>query len=186
MPADGIAVKTGAADLSAKQRLACDAREAPEQSIKSGPARQIPSRILSSRRDSVGQIDNTASVRLVKSARMIDYRTYNAGPANDILVVEVTGRLDNDTSEYFFGCLEWQINDGNTRIVLDCSDLVFLSSLGVGTLMRIQSRLKSKGGTVKLAAVQNMVADVLRVVYLDRLLDLYPTVDEAVASFGEA
>lgn len=117
---------------------------------------------------------------------MIDYHTYTAGPANDILVMEVTGRLDNDTSEYFFGCLEWQIEDGNTRIVLDCKDLMFLSSLGVGTLMRIQSRLKSKGGTVKLAAVQGVVVDVLRVVRLDTLLDMYPTVDEAVASFGTA
>lgn len=115
---------------------------------------------------------------------MIDYHRYSIGPNRDILVVQVTGRLDNDTSPFFFDCLEGEIEDGNNRVVLDCSELMFLSSLGIGTLIRIQSRLKQRGGTVKLAGVQGVVADVLHVVHLDRLLDIYPSVDAAAASFA--
>lgn len=115
---------------------------------------------------------------------MIDYNRYTTGPRNDVLVMEVSGRLDNDTSQFFFDCLQGEIEEGNTRVVLDCSELTFLSSLGIGTLIRIQSRLKQRGGTVKLAAVPGVVADVLRVVHLDRLLDIYPDVAAAVASFA--
>jgi anti-sigma B factor antagonist len=115
---------------------------------------------------------------------VIDYHRYTTGPTGDVLVMEVSGRLDNDTSQFFFDCLQGEIEEGNRRVVLDCSDLTFLSSMGIGTLIRAQSRLKQRGGTVKLAAVQGVVADVLRVVHLDRLLDLYPDVDSAVKSFG--
>ena len=115
---------------------------------------------------------------------MIDYHRYTTGPNGQILVIEVTGRLDNDSSPFFFDCLEGEIEDGNTRVILDCSDLTFLSSLGIGTLIRIQSRLKQRGGTVKLADVPGVVADVLHVVHLDRLLDIYPDVDAAVAAFA--
>lgn len=117
---------------------------------------------------------------------MIDYHRYTTGPDDQVLVIEVTGRLDNDTSPFFFDCLEGEIEEGNTRVVLDCRGLTFLSSLGIGTLIRIQSRLKQRGGTVKLAAVPGVVADVLHVVHLDRLLDIYPDVDTAVASFAGA
>jgi anti-sigma B factor antagonist len=114
---------------------------------------------------------------------VIDYHRYTTGPDRDILVVQVSGRLDNDSSPFFFDCLEGEIEDGNTQVVLDCSELAFLSSLGIGTLIRIQSRLRQRGGTVKLAAVQGVVADVLHVVHLDRLLDIYPDVAAAVAAF---
>lgn len=115
---------------------------------------------------------------------MIDYQTYAAGEANDILVMKVTGRLDNDTSRFFLGCVEDQVEDGHTRIVIDCGLLEFISSLGVGTLVRLQSRLKRKGGIIKLANVQNMVADLLRIVRMDLLFQIYPNVDAAVTSFA--
>ena len=117
---------------------------------------------------------------------MIDYQTRRIGPDESILVVDVSGRLNEDTSEFFFGCLEGVIEEGDTKILLDCSGLEFVSSLGIGTLVRIQSRLKRQGGTVKLAAVQGVVAEVLRVVHLDKLLQMYDTVDDAAASFAAA
>jgi anti-sigma B factor antagonist len=115
---------------------------------------------------------------------VIDYHRFTTGPDREILVIQVSGRLDNDSSPFFFDCLEGEIEEGHTQVVLDCSELSFLSSLGIGTLIRIQSRLRQRGGTVKLAAVQGVVADVLHVVHLDRLLDIYPDIDAAVAAFA--
>jgi anti-anti-sigma factor len=53
----------------------------------------------------------------------------------------------------------------------------------MGILVRLHKRLAQKGGNVKLAAVPGVVAQVIRLVRLDRIFQIFPTVDEALASF---
>ncbi len=110
---------------------------------------------------------------------MIDYETYKSGLNEDILVLELTGRLDDHTAEFLVDCLAGQINEGCTKIVIDCHHLEYISSTGMGALVRINSRLKPDGGEVSLSRVKGMIADVLRIVHLDRLFHIYPTVEEA-------
>ncbi len=114
---------------------------------------------------------------------MMDYRTYRTGENNDVLVMEISGHLDNDTSEYFLECLDSIIEDGDKNVVIDCGQLKYISSLGIGTMIRIHSRMKGKGGNVRLAQVDGMVADILRAVHVEKLLNMYPSVEEARASF---
>ena len=113
---------------------------------------------------------------------MIDYTTYMAGKDDDILVLELTGRLDEKTSEFLFDCLDGHIEHGRTKLVLDCSDLEHIVSAGLGTLVRVHFRLKDKGGQVQLVGVQGVVADILRLVHFEKLFHIHATVEEAVAS----
>ena len=114
---------------------------------------------------------------------MIDYETYRAGTNNNVLVIVVSGRLDNDGSKFFFDCVESHIEDGNINIVLDCDSVDYISSMGLGTLVRAHSRMQKRGGNVRLARVHSVVADALSVVGLDRLLHMYPSVEAACESF---
>jgi anti-anti-sigma factor len=56
--------------------------------------------------------------------------------------------------------------------------------MGLGMLVRVNSRMKKLGGDVKLAAVHGTVAQILGVVGLNRLFQIYSTVDEAIAAHG--
>lgn len=115
---------------------------------------------------------------------MIDYETYTMGDANEILVIALSGLLDNDGSEFFLDCLKGQIEEGHKQIVIDCRDVSYISSLGLGTLVRAHSRVKKVGGNVKLARVEGLVAEVLIRVGLQKLFHLYPTVRDACNSFA--
>lgn len=117
---------------------------------------------------------------------MIDYATYHSGSDDGVLVLELTGRLDDHTADFLVDCLAGHIRAGTTRIVLDCSDLQHVTSIGLGALVRIHSRLKSDGGEVKLASVPGAVSDVLRIVHFDRIFNIYPTVREACAALDDA
>lgn len=114
---------------------------------------------------------------------MIDFTVQPAGENDDILVMAITGQLDNTSADYFFDCVQGEVEDGESKVIIDCKGLEFISSMGLGMLIRLQSRLAKMGGTVKLANVTGVVASVIRTVRLDSLFGIYDSVDEAVASF---
>jgi anti-sigma B factor antagonist len=66
-------------------------------------------------------------------------------------------------------------------LVIDLSDMTFISSIGLGTLLELQRGLALNGGVVRFAAPQPMVHETLCRCRLDRILNLFPTVESAVA-----
>ena len=104
---------------------------------------------------------------------------------SDIVIIELTGSLETEQCDYFFSGVENRIREGDRKLILDCSNLDYISSMGLGTLLRTHARMKKQGGNVTLAAVHGVVADVLRVVRLEKIFHLYPTVEEAVASYQQ-
>lgn len=114
---------------------------------------------------------------------MIDWEIEKAGDKADVSVFKLTGRLETVESEYLLSVIESRIGDGDSKAVLDCGRLEYISSLGLGTLVRARARMKKAGGDVKLARVHGVVASVISAVNLDRVFHLYPTVEAAVESF---
>ncbi len=118
---------------------------------------------------------------------MIDWKIEGMSDDRKVIVFHLAGKLDRSHCEYIFSALEYHIEQGHPNVVLNCYDLEFISSLGLGILMQVHARMKKHGGNVKLARVRGAVAQVLKVVMLDKVLQIYPTVREAVASFeGDA
>jgi anti-sigma B factor antagonist len=115
---------------------------------------------------------------------MIDYVTYQTGSDNDVLVLELDGRLDEHTADFLIDCLSGHIQNGTSKIVLDCQQLSHVTSVGLGALVRVHSRLKKDGGEVKLARVEGVISDILRIVHFDRLFNIYPSVEEACEAMG--
>jgi len=114
---------------------------------------------------------------------MIDFDSYKTGEDDEILVMKVSGKLDNETSLYFFDCVESEIEDGSTKIVLDFEELGHISSLGLGMLVRVHSRMKSQGGDVKFAHIRGVAAEVVGAIGLNKLFHFHATVEEACQAF---
>jgi anti-anti-sigma factor len=115
---------------------------------------------------------------------MFDFSYAKVGKNHDILAVILSGKLDEETCHYLMDCVEGDVLDGRTKMILDCGNLEYISSLGLGTLVRVNSRMKKLGGDVKLANVNGLVAQVMGVVGLNKLFQIYPSVGEAVAALG--
>ena len=115
---------------------------------------------------------------------MIDFTAYRYEASGDTLVLVITGKLDSTTSQYVLDCLQDHIANGEHKFVLDCSELTYISSVGLGTLVRANSRLKDMGGAVALAGVKGVVAEALRLVHFDRLFNMYDDVDQAAAALA--
>jgi anti-sigma B factor antagonist len=88
----------------------------------------------------------------------------DAGPG----VVVVSGRLDaaqSPTAQAFLDRVE-----GN--VTLDCTRLEYISSAGLGVLLKTQKRLMAGGGKLRLAGVSPHLQDILVYSGFDRIFEI--------------
>jgi len=112
---------------------------------------------------------------------MFDIQTYPHG--SDILIVMLRGDLGVTQVKELQDRLDAEMTEQYSKLVIDCGKLDSISSMGLGLMVRMQSRLKEKGGEVRLANVQKIVAEVLSLMKLDKVLGMYPSIDKAAKSF---
>lgn len=70
------------------------------------------------------------------------------------------------------------------RLILDFDGVGDISYRGVGLLSERAFRIRGSGGEVKVAGLHGPVADAFQFVGADRLIDIYDSPMEALASFG--
>ncbi len=70
-----------------------------------------------------------------------------------------------------------------TRFVLNMSEVEGLDSTGLGLLVRYADRMAQRRGGVRLAALPESVEALLTLTKLSRMLQSYPTEDDAIVSF---
>lgn len=104
------------------------------------------------------------------------------GP-DGIVRVTVRGSLDTSCAEAFYSEVASAIQEGQRRVLVDCSSLEYVSSLGIAMLIRLHSRMKAQGGDVKLVGLPSMLRDVLVTTRLNRLFGMYPDESSAVQAF---
>jgi anti-anti-sigma factor len=68
-------------------------------------------------------------------------------------------------------------------MIIDCRNMGYISSLGIASLVALQTKLRRRGGEVKLAAIFGPAMDVMRLVRLDKMLDIYGDIEFARKSF---
>lgn len=85
-------------------------------------------------------------------------------------VVVLTGRLDAAQ------CPKAQafLDGVNGVVTLDCRGLEYLSSAGLGVLLKTQKRLLAASGKVRLTGVNRHLQDIFRYSGFDRIFEIEP------------
>ena len=97
-------------------------------------------------------------------------------------MVEVRGDLDMATAPQLRDGLQRLVDAGDRQVVVDMAGVGFMDSSALGTLVVIFKALADVGGRLCLAAVQPAVQSVLKITSVDRVIDLYNTVQAAEAA----
>jgi anti-sigma B factor antagonist len=101
----------------------------------------------------------------------------------DVLIISVDGGIDRHTSKGFVQDVINLIEDGSRKIIIDCEKLTYISSYGLGVLLRLHKRAKKAGGEVKIASVHSRIAELLNVTHLNKIFSIYPDVNRARLEF---
>jgi anti-sigma B factor antagonist len=100
-----------------------------------------------------------------------------------LLIVEISGDLDSHGTREIEDTLEAAIHDRSARVMVDLSQVSFLSSRGIAMLVRTAKVLKGGGGSLGLVGLQPQVAEVMKIAGFSSIFPIYPTLDDAVTSF---
>ena len=101
----------------------------------------------------------------------------------DVLILTADGALDSHVSSAFADDLQRVIDSGARKLVIDCSRLGYVSSIGIAALIRLYKKVVERGGHVKLVGVQGPLARLLEITRLDQVFQTYPALEDALRAF---
>lgn len=105
-------------------------------------------------------------------------------PRESATVVVIQGSVDGLTAETLLNTLHAQVEDGNTRLVVDFSGVDYTSSAGLRALLATVKETRRRGGDLRLAEINPNVRKVLDLSGFTSILKLYDAVEAAVESFS--
>lgn len=102
---------------------------------------------------------------------------------NHVTVVAVIGSLDALTAPALAEFFNAQLAAGNSKLVVDLAKLDYTSSAGLRVLLNTVKDARARGGDLRLAAAQLSVKKVFDLSGFVSIMQFYPEVAAAVASF---
>ncbi len=98
---------------------------------------------------------------------------------SDIAIIKPEGRIDWNTMPIFSDCLNRLIQDGNKKILIDFSDLEYMASSGMRSLITSLKKIEEAGGTMAICSLSSQMEELFNVVQFDKIIKIYKTDFEA-------
>ena len=101
-----------------------------------------------------------------------------------IHVLRLAGRWDGFSATDFEDWCTTLVNKGMRQVVIDCTNVDYLSSFGLRSLLKLGKNLDALGGMVRLSALQPQIRKVFVGSGFDRLFPEHPDTEAALAAFA--
>ena len=101
----------------------------------------------------------------------------------DVLVVDMSGRLDSHSSGDAGDRVVEIAQGGDTKVLLNLEKLDYVTSAGLRVILRGAKLLEGKRGELKICNANDGVKNVLETSGFNSLIRLYDTEKEAFAAF---
>ncbi|MEV5900684.1 STAS domain-containing protein [Streptomyces sp. NBC_00015] len=100
----------------------------------------------------------------------------------DVRVVVVRGEIDHDVKSALGDALLSEAGAAQpSRVVVDLGDVTFMDSSGINVLVAAHQAVTGTEGWLRIAAAQQPVLHVLRLVGIDAVITCHPTLEQALA-----
>jgi anti-sigma B factor antagonist len=105
--------------------------------------------------------------------------------AGSVRIIKVTGRLDPaDGADQLFDTIQRFIEEGEVDFLIDLRSVTYISSTGVGSLIKCYRSVLKMKGHVKLLSPSQSVRNILAISKLDGVFEIFSNESEALASFA--
>jgi len=100
-----------------------------------------------------------------------------------VSVMHCGGSLDADSIAAFKKVAYDLVDKGSVRLVVDCTNLTFVDSMGLGALISLLRRVRQRQGDVKVAALTDDVKTIFEITRLHRLFEVSADLNTAIKRF---
>jgi anti-sigma B factor antagonist len=102
----------------------------------------------------------------------------------DVRIIKITGRLDpGDGTDRLFEMVQKFVEEEEIEYLLDLRSVTYISSTGVGSLIKCYRSVLKQKGHVKLLSPSQSVRNILGISKLDGVFEIYDNETAALASF---
>ena len=109
-----------------------------------------------------------------------------ASSSDNVTALQLEGRMDLNSSSQLKERIKDYLSEGKTNIILDLSDVNFINSSGLGTLVSILKDVRMVKGRMVLCKLARYVQEVFEITQLSNIFEIYPTAEEAATSFADS
>ncbi|MBU2102811.1 MAG: STAS domain-containing protein [Candidatus Omnitrophota bacterium] len=102
---------------------------------------------------------------------------------NDVLVCIINGEVNITTSPELRKAFEKIIHDNQKKIIIDFTQVTYIDSSGLATLIEMLQRLRKIGGSLRLANMSQKVKNVFEITKLAKLFEIADTREAALLNF---
>jgi anti-anti-sigma factor len=107
----------------------------------------------------------------------------NVKSEGNIVILSLNGRLDTMHFQAVDKELTSQIEGRNLQIILDCTDLEYVSSSGLRILLKGLKLAEASKGRLTMCSLQPQISQIFKISGFDHLFEIYPGRQEAIASY---
>ena len=101
----------------------------------------------------------------------------------DVTVLYPKGFINAHTVRGFDGAIQKAVARQRFKIVVNCEGLAYIASAGLGAMMGAIEEIRSSGGDLRLAGLNETVRNIFEILGFNHLYRTYPSEAEAVESF---
>jgi anti-anti-sigma factor len=96
------------------------------------------------------------------------------------VVLHVAGRMDAENAHQFELRCESCIAEGYTSLIIDLSDLAYISSLGLRSVVAVSKKARDKGGELRICRMTGLVRQVFEITRLSQVFPVHDSVESAL------
>lgn len=114
---------------------------------------------------------------------MTDFRIHQR-ELGQVSVLELKGYLDAHTAPHLENALQKLMDEKKFSIVVNCKDLTYISSAGLGVFMAFIEDVRKNKGDIKLSNMSSKVFNVFDLLGFPILYEIYKDEKEAVDRYN--
>lgn len=99
-------------------------------------------------------------------------------------MLRADARLNKDPPDQVADDLLALIGGGHSAVVVECSGLDFVSTVGLSLLIRIHKRARQEGGELHISGLRPLIVELLEITRIDKMLTVHDDEESAVAAAG--
>ncbi len=106
--------------------------------------------------------------------------------SGDFSVVDLYGELDAHTAPRLEEVFQHLIAEQQYHIIVNCTNLTYISSAGLGVFMAYIEEVRQHSGDIKLTNMNSKVYNVFDLLGFPTLYDILPDENEAISQFNNS
>ena len=101
--------------------------------------------------------------------------------ANGFIIITVQGRVDTITAGEFEAKVKGLTENEITKMIIDCTELEYISSSGLRVFLIIQKKINARGGMLKLCCMQPAIREIFDISGFSNIFKIFTDLASASA-----